>query len=1212
MKKNFSLKFMAMAMAAAVLAAPGCKDYDDDISGLRTQVSELKTALASQKTALEASIADVKTTAEAAKTAAAAAQKRADDAHTALAEAVAAWGLKVDAINTKISALETKHDADVKKLQENINKVETEANAKIEAVKADVKAKYDELAAQIKTLDEKVQAELLALNEKAKKAAEDIVVLQGRADAMEAKAAMLEEALNKLTERVTDLENTRATKEELAQAKAELQKEIDAVMAAVEKFVGNRLTSITLIPTAHTNGIAAADLLGVAYKAQSHAVNHLPYTFATLDGNEGVLLPSRGEMKFRLSPRSIAADSYANPFIESWTSINRLRNVSDEFTGKNTPIKPISHKYENDMLKVTVVKTIDGTINQSSDWLGNNAYDPFCQTYTDSDKTERFYMASLGLEITEKYRTDVEKAEGSIPVVTSEGFRVSEIYKAPVIKSRIAKDADFGYVYYSSGALVNQASNGASHHNKCYSEYRPYAYDDTPSDRHFVALPGGRINIGLPTHFSDSTLLYQSRINEFVDKDLEWNVKYDLMQFVDAATRDSHATFDWRSHGLEFRFAVATAPYLQGPVNQTNQQEFATIENGTILTNKVYTVGGQSATAVGREPIIRVQLVDTKNNKVVDQRYMKFRWVQTAKIENIGKSVFDPLYVNCVGDVLRIDTKRMNEEIYRQIEKLVPGITKAVFTDRYRTMHIVSLKKDNTYILKQGEKPTDAPIAAADYSTMTWSTDAETAGSHAYKNLRLFFIPEDQEDIDIINNNPGNTSFNVVWTLNPEVVRTVNGKSTFLLEFLFLDRLNERHLRHFMEVEVRVPEQEFNYEETYWTSSKMGQEFRINPIVYAPGNNGAPRKSEQADYDNEAVIVHGPEGTMFIGDSHIQADLVNGFLYQGAKPDNLGEFIQYIRRCARVAFEFDQDRFGEFEHLKDFKVGADGTTLWYKTVGAPNNKDFIQTDKNYAASILNFLSVTAATNVDAETTRPWDIYNEDIINNNPNGARDEARAIFRLHEDAASVQTGVAHLGTDAAIMLVGKVVPVKIMVEYNQWNKVAVKKYDVFIIEPLTVKPADLGNLVDAKIGGAFTGNLLEKYTYTDWNFRKVANTSGEPKLLYKYYAVKNVTFDVENAKTNIKTVNGNNIVTEGYTQGSLPYGRILEQVANVNTSATPYWTYTVVNTNPTHLRYANEHGTPVNVDYKIFIDVVSTYKWGKVMSNQTVIVKAAEGTNP
>lgn len=52
-------------------------------------------------------------------------------------------------------------------------------------------------------------------------------------------------------------------------------------------------------------------------------------------------------------------------------------------------------------------------------------------------------------------------------------------------------------------------------------------------------------------------------------------------------------------------------------------------------------------------------------------------------------------------------------------------------------------------------------------------------------------------------------------------------------------------------------------------------------------------------------------------------------------------------------------------------------------------------------------------------------------------------------------------------------------------------------------------------------------------------------------------------------------------------------------------------VDADPTHLAYFNNHGTPVNVDYNMFLTVNVNYKWGVLSKdNLKVIVKKAAGT--
>lgn len=60
----------------------------------------------------------------------------------------------------------------------------------------------------------------------------------------------------------------------------------------------------------------------------------------------------------------------------------------------------------------------------------------------------------------------------------------------------------------------------------------------------------------------------------------------------------------------------------------------------------------------------------------------------------------------------------------------------------------------------------------------------------------------------------------------------------------------------------------------------------------------------------------------------------------------------------------------------------------------------------------------------------------------------------------------------------------------------------------------------------------------------------------------------------------------------------------------STPKATAVEVLSDPTHLAYFNNSGTPVNVDYELFIDVTVKYKWGNLPKNDIKVkVSKAEG---
>ena len=57
---------------------------------------------------------------------------------------------------------------------------------------------------------------------------------------------------------------------------------------------------------------------------------------------------------------------------------------------------------------------------------------------------------------------------------------------------------------------------------------------------------------------------------------------------------------------------------------------------------------------------------------------------------------------------------------------------------------------------------------------------------------------------------------------------------------------------------------------------------------------------------------------------------------------------------------------------------------------------------------------------------------------------------------------------------------------------------------------------------------------------------------------------------------------------------------------------TATEAKADPTHLAYFNNHGTPVNVDYKMYISVEVAHKWGVLKKEALEVNVAKAGGTP
>lgn len=778
--------------------------------------------------------------------------------------------------------------------------------------------------------------------------------------------------------------------------------------------------------------------------------------------------------------------------------------------------------------------------------------------------------------IADKNLTDEEEKAGKEMYVSSEYSRIEESIVFPYLAN---KHIDFSKI---SGNFADEEQNG---------KY---------------------------VHYHDSICLYKSGNEELVDVKQAYDEPLDLRTLVTVCytyAEDEHGSHkelsNYPDYGLEFRFALAKAKYLQGD-RKTDEQEFGRIlSDGYTLKPEVYDVelgdNEYSKTSIGREPIIRAELWDKNNGNMIAVRYIKICWTG-EKDQTIAAITFPNDTVTCHDMFQQLFSKEMNEKIYHMV-KFDGGqsMNKTQFHSIYKDIEILELRKD-------GKKIDLSTLAESTDALNDWEEGANKVGKDGGELINnnkelVFGFLQDAED---------NTSFNLVWAMNPKTVGTLaynaankTYASTFEIDVKYVDGTG---LNDDIKQTIVVPAQKFAYQGTFWKNGKGEGVFNVNPIVYTTANDGGTQKDPH-------VYPGTPDGCELKDYSHIEADLVNGFVYKPTKekPANLAQFIQYIRECAEVKFIFDETRMKDlttYPHLKDFVTSDDQTQLWYKTKGTAKDEvvgdnsnigrtdaginDYIQSN-DLAATINNLMGADATEN---KKNLPWN-YDEKLGN-----SVNECSSIIRLHEkDDLN--------GTDAALKLIGKEVPVQLVVAYNDFNVIPVQEFEVHFINLLTIDGSISDNFVDAEIDGSFL-SVAKNFTFTDWNNKPVAAVADKATgdevyahALYDYYAVREVKFLTDKTTTSLawNAATSTYEHKEGTTDGKLPTNASLKMMNWDETKAKS--TATEAKADPTHLAYFNNHGTPVNVDYNMFLTVNVNYKWGVLSKdNLKVIVKKAAGT--
>ncbi|WP_289226658.1 hypothetical protein, partial [uncultured Bacteroides sp.] len=1006
-------------------------------------------------------------------------------------------------------------------------------------------------------------------------------------DDLKALKKELQDQIDKLASLATVDAKIKELKESLASefiSEADLKKlatEVETLSVKVMALIGHRLTSLTLIPTTHINGIPSIELLTLTYTPQvfavknyaDHAADPSKHTnrpvldHTAVKGAKALSISTeKNEVSYKISPSiGVMKEDVKKPLFECFMSQNVTKSAPE--LAQNKPIEIVDYDVKDGVMTVFYKKNAE-YVGKSIGTTGS----------AHEDGTEKFWMASLKTPIADKNLTDAEKEAGKDVYVNSEYSRIEESTVYPYLAN---KKIDF--------------------------------------TKDFTTDFADEVQDGKYVHYHDSLCLYKSGNDQLVDVKQPYDKPLDLRDLVTVCytrAENKHASHkeltNYADYGLEFRFALAKAKYLQGD-RKTDEQEFGRIlSDGYTLKSEVYDVelgdNEYSKTSIGREPIIRAELWDKNNGNMIAVRYIKIRWTG-EKDQTIAAITFPNDTVTCKDMFQQLFSKEMNEKIYHMV-KFDGGqsMSKTQFHSIYKEMEIIELRKD-------GKKVDLSKLAISKVAT-DWIEGSDKVGKDGAEMIDnkkdlVFALLQDAED---------NTSYNLVWAMNPKTVGTLaynastkTYASTFEIDVKYIDNAGlNGDIKQTFKQTIIAPTQNFAYQGTYWKNGVGEGIFNVNPIVYATANDGGTQKDPHV-YPGTA------DGCQLADYSHIEADLVNGFVNATTKekPANLAQFIQYIRGCAEVKFIFDKDKLANYDYLKGFSVSKDGTQLWSsaqagttpvdtekgenKNIGMNDAGiyDYVQVD-NLAATINNLMGADAAEN---KKNLPWN-YDETLMSGN-----NECSSIIRLHEkDNLN--------GTPAALKLIGKEVPVKLVVAYNEFNVIPVQEFEVHFINPLTIDGSISDNFIDAEVDGSFL-SVAENFTFTDWNNYPVAaeNVKGDrgayAHALYDYYAVREVKFLTEKTTTSLTWNDTTNTYEhkDGVTDGKLPTNASLKMMNWVETS--PKSTATETKADPTHLAYFNNNGTPVNVDYNMFLTVNVNYKWGVLSKNDLkVIVKKAVGT--
>lgn len=678
------------ALAVASTTFTSCKDYDDDIKDLQTQIDAISPALESTKTALQQEISNLKSelqakdaelatliqqAKDAANSAAADAAANADAISQEIVRAMAAEAALEASIDAAETALTNVNNTIADLKSGKLDKSEFEAKlveiyAAVESVRTDlgkeIKANYDELkkglddeaiarkavaddlAEQVKAL-EKLDARVKAIEGDYLKAADK----KALEDKIAAAQKLLQDQIDKLKTDVNTNTSDIATLKDSVKDIYDKITEVNSEIAVLNVFVSGQLRSLVFKPQVYYWGVEAMKAANLKYVY----ITDTKWKAADADTKEAVGYSecARYTHTAGSTAKDLVAHYHMNPSIADVPDDVTVLDDDKTFENTRTSAAKMSvkeFKKSGSELLVTYKFANPDAIKSVAD----------DQMITVCAAQAHYATGSKDTTITSDYAA-VYKA-------TIDKLVLSHVARTGIVTNTC--DKDFGNDYDNQHSTVNCTLT-----NKTDLHLMPSVYE---------AMKHG------------------------AQDEVKYNETLDLNKLVETHyfNGKAHALMsatDLKDYGLEYRFEL-TASY-EGS-NQTSEAAHAGIKDGILRpqypqeNGKAYSWEAFDALnanlddvrshSVGRQPIVRVTLVDVNNNnRVLDYGYIKVKIVDKTNVPGVDVKVPN-MIVSYTGDPINYKSECVPADFtfsttwnvveYDILRKL--GMTKDEFDSNYK------------------------------------------------------------------------------------------------------------------------------------------------------------------------------------------------------------------------------------------------------------------------------------------------------------------------------------------------------------------------------------------------------------------------------------------------------------------------------------------------------------------------------------------------
>ena len=419
-------------------------------------------------------------------------------------------------------------------------------------------------------------------------------------------------------------------------------REINEALVDLAAKIGDRLTSISLIPETYVDGIPAISIPAIVYET----------SLSIDDETEEPVYPDIYEIwstardyayvRYHLSPAHVTVDGLKS----AEYLMEKAQNVTKAYVENDILAIDFDNLEVNERNELVVpVKKINSPSLYFKTDEALNAYNYM------------FYSAALQLGIADELLLEGEKEAN---VVSEYSMVIEEPHIIHIAPLRDDSREIHGY--------------------ECETFY--YSYEEAQESE-----PAAFVNFDSELDLYTMVTSCIHNINsELVDPDympLSWLVNYLEDEGTEAAIDEL------RELGFEFRFIIPTVPFEIGD-EKTDQQAFIKFKDGSDAV-VVSTVPGEyinNEAAVGRTPVIRVELIDTNNdNEIVDVQWFKIRWVkQTIPAIDLGNVADFDYVLGCTDFSGSLNWKQINQYVLARLgveDGNVTGISHKEFVDYY-------------------------------------------------------------------------------------------------------------------------------------------------------------------------------------------------------------------------------------------------------------------------------------------------------------------------------------------------------------------------------------------------------------------------------------------------------------------------------------------------------------------------------------------------